>query len=183
MENKYVCACGLTCCDCLFYKKEFFEAANTMKRLIDGYRFDYFYNILSKKEVSGQIAEHLKADKAEYQAMFRIFEKMPDFVKVLEGIISTQCKYTCREKNGCSIGGITHACEAIECVSKKGIEGCWKCAEYKTCDKLSFQKNNYGKTVTENLAQLEREGMSSLQARGNQYYQWQRRIIKANETS
>jgi hypothetical protein len=182
MENKYVCACGLTCCDCLFYKKEFFEAAKTMKSLIDEYRFDVFYSMLCKSEVSGQIAAHLKQDKTEYQAMFCVFEHMPDFVKVLDGIIAIQCKQTCREKNGCSIGGVTHGCEAIECVTNKGLEGCWKCAEYRTCDKLYFQKNSYGKTVTENLSQLESEGISGLRPRGNQYYEWQRRIIKPSVT-
>jgi len=32
------------------------------------------------------------------------------------------------------------------------------------------------------LPQLEREGTSSLQSRGNQYYEWQRKMIKASET-
>jgi hypothetical protein len=178
MEGKYVCACGLTCCDCLFYKKEFFDAANIMKNLIDEYRFDFFYNRLSKKEVNGRMAKHLKQDETEYNEKFLIFEKMPEFVKVLEGIISIQCKNTCREKNGCSMGGITHTCEVIECVNKKNLEGCWKCSEYRTCEKLSFQKMSYGKTILDNLEKLEESGMNSLQPRGNQYYEWQRKIIK-----
>ena len=180
MERKYVCACGLICSDCLFYKKDFFEAANTMKNLIDEYRFDFFYNLLSRKEVNAQIAEHLNQDKAEFQDMFTIFEKMPDFVKTLEAIIKIQCKNTCREKNGCTIGGITHSCEVIECVNKKNIEGCWKCSENKTCTKLSFQKKSYGKTITENFDKLEKEGMDSLKSRGNQYYVWQWKILKNN---
>jgi len=183
MEEKYVCACGLTCCDCLFYKKEFFEAAKTMKSLIDEYRFDFFFSTLSKSEVSGQIAAHLKQDRAQYEALFRVLEGMPDFVKILEGIITIQCEHTCREKNGCSIGGMTHRCEALDCVSRKGLEGCWKCAEYDTCDKLAFQKKSYGKTITENLTRLEKEGMSSLRPRGNQYYEWQRKTIKPSGTA
>jgi hypothetical protein len=180
MESKYVCPCGLICTDCLFYKKEFFEAANTMKKLIDEYRFDFFFHLLSRKEVNGQIAEHLQMDQAEFQDKFSIFEKMPEFVKVLEGIIAIQCKDTCREKNGCSIGGSTHACEVVECVNQKNIEGCWMCAENKTCNKLSFQKTSYGKTILENFEKLALEGLSSLQSRGNQYYEWQRKIIKTN---
>ncbi len=178
MESKYVCPCGLICSDCLFYKKEFFEAANTMKRLINEYRFDFFYSILSRKEVNGPIAEHLRLDKAEFQEKVSIFQEMPEFVKVLDGIIAIQCKNTCREMNGCSIGGSTHACEVLECVNQKNIEGCWQCAEYRTCGKLSFQKASYGKTILENFEMLEKEGMGSLPSRGNQYYEWQRKIIK-----
>ncbi len=182
MEDKYVCPCGLTCCDCLFYNKEFFAAAGAMKRLIDEYRFDVFFAMLSKSEVSAHIASHLKRERIQFEEMCRVFERMPDFVKVLEGIIAIQCEHTCKEKNGCSIGGSTHRCEALECVNSKGIEGCWQCAEYRLCDKLAFQRRSYGKTVTENLARLEKEGPDSLRPRGNQYYEWQRKTIKANET-
>ena len=178
MEDKYVCPCGLTCCDCLFYKREFFDAARTMKRLIDEYRFDVFFGTLSRSEASSHIAAHLGRDRAEFTAMFRAFEHMPEFLQVLEGIIGIQCEQACREKNGCSIGGATHQCKALACVNSKGIEGCWKCAEYTTCDKLAFQRRSYGKTVTENLAQLEREGAASLRSRGNQYYEWQRKTMK-----
>ena len=181
MEDKYVCPCGLTCCDCLFYNKEFFDSAKKMKRLIDQYRFDVFFGTLSKSEASAHIAAHLNRDGTQFAAMFRVFEHMPDFLNVLEGIIAIQCEQTCRERNGCSIGGATHQCAAIACVNSRGLEGCWKCPEYMTCDKLAFQKRSYGKTVTENLTQLEREGATSLQSRGNQYYEWQRRMRKANE--
>jgi len=182
MENKHVSVCGLTCCDCLFYKKEFFQAVKTMKRLIDEYRFDIFFSSLSNSETSGQIASHLRQDGAQFEAMFRVFEHMPDFVKVLDGIIAIECKHTCRDENGCSVGGTPHQCAALECANSKGLEGCWKCTEYRTCDKLAFQKKAYGKTVTENLAHLERAGTNSLRPRGNQYYEWQRKIIKANVT-
>jgi hypothetical protein len=183
MESKYVSACGLTCCDCLFYKTEFFQAARTMKMLIDEYRFDVFFNSLSKRETSGAIASHLRRNGAQLEDMFRVFEHIPDFVKVLEGIIAIECKHTCREENGCSIGGTPHQCAALECVKSKGLEGCWKCTEFKTCDKLAFQKKAYGKTVTENLAHLERVGANSLRPRGNQYYEWQRKMIKVSETA
>ncbi len=183
MDSKYVAACGLTCCDCLFYKPEFFEAANTLKKLIDEYGFDIFYRELSKQEVSAEIAEHLKQDNTKLHAMFRVFEKMPEFLEVLNGILRIRCRHTCREKHGCSIGGGRHQCDVIECVTEKRLEGCWKCSEYGTCSKLAFQKKHYGRTVAENLAQLEREGMNCLQPRGNQYYEWQRRAAQAKESS
>lgn len=183
MDSKYVSACGLTCCDCLFYKPEFFEAASALKKLIAECGFDVFYRQLSKQAVSGEIAAHLQQDNAKLHAMFRVFEKMPDFMEVLDGVLRIQCRHTCRENDGCSIGGGKHQCEAMECVTQKGIEGCWKCSAYVTCNKLSFQRKHYGRTVTENLAHLEREGMKSLQPRGSQYYEWQRRTAQVKESS
>ena len=177
MESKYVSTCGLTCCDCLFYKKEFFQAAKTMKKLIAEYRFDLFFNALSKRENSAEIATQLGLDGSQLEGIFRAFERMPDFVKVLDGFIAIECEHTCREKNGCSIGGTPHQCTALKCVNSKGLEGCWKCAGYRTCNKLAFQKMKYGRTVVENLSQLEREGTSALKSRGNQYYEWQRRVM------
>jgi hypothetical protein len=59
MEDRYVCPCGLTCCDCLFYNREFFDAARMMKKLIDQYRFDAFFGMMSKPEASAHIAAHL----------------------------------------------------------------------------------------------------------------------------
>ncbi len=177
MESKYVSACGLTCCDCLFYKKEFFEAARTMKRLMAEYGFGLFFNALSNREKSDEIATQLGLDGAQLEGLLRVFERMPDFAKVLDGFVAVECRHTCREKNGCSIGGTPHQCAALKCVNSKGLDGCWKCAEYRTCDKLAFQKAKYGRTVVENLSRLAREGTSTLKSRGNQYYEWQRRIM------
>lgn len=183
MEKKFVCACGLTCCDCLFYKRDFFDAANTMRRTIEEYRIDFFYDKLSNKEVNSQIAEHLKQDAEEFNGLFTIFNRMPDFVKFLDAITAIQCKNTCRDKGGCSIGGITHKCDVIECITDKAIEGCWQCTDNKSCEKLSFVKSHYGKTIVENLEKLESERVDSLLSRGNQYYEWQRKIIKMQEAN
>jgi hypothetical protein len=33
MEKNLVCPCGLTCCDCLFYKSEIYDAALLKKSM------------------------------------------------------------------------------------------------------------------------------------------------------
>lgn len=47
MDKKLVCPCGLTCCDCLFYKTEIYETAKKLRKLIIEHELDKFLNILS----------------------------------------------------------------------------------------------------------------------------------------
>ena len=100
---------------------------------------------------------------------------MPDFLNVLDGIINLQCKATCRESGGCSLGGVTHECEALKCISAKNYEGCWDCGEEERCEKLTFLKRNYGETIEGNLRIIKNEGMNAVKSRGNRYYAWQRK--------
>jgi hypothetical protein len=176
MDSKYVCPCGLVCADCLFYKKEFFEAANQLQRLIAEYRFDVFYGMLSRQEVAERIATHLGGETADFRDLFAVFEKMPDFLQVLEGVVKVQCSQTCRESGGCTIGGLTRTCAVVGCVAEKDLEGCWQCAEHETCAKLSFQRASYGETIRGNFETLKAGGTGALDSRGNQYYEWQRKI-------
>jgi len=178
MEKKYVCACGLTCCDCLFYRPDFFEAARKMKEIINEFRIDIFFKLLNRRETNERIAEHLNQDKEVFLKKFASFEKMEQFVEVLNAIVEIQCKQTCFENKGCSIGGIKHRCKTIECVNEKGLNGCWECGENERCEKLSFQKMSYGKSVIENLEILRTKGLGCIKSRGNQYYEFQRKIIK-----
>lgn len=59
MDKNYVAPCGLTCCDCLFYKNEIYETAKKLKQLIKKSQIDTFFTILSKDEVYKTIADHL----------------------------------------------------------------------------------------------------------------------------
>jgi hypothetical protein len=178
MDEKYVCPCGLTCCDCLFYKSEIYEAAIKLKKLIKDSQLDIFLTILSKHEVHKIMAKHLGEEDTKFGQIFETFNKLPDFFNILESIIKIQCKKTCRESGGCSIGGITHECEAVKCIKLKGYKGCWECSDYKSCNKLIFQKTSYGETIEGNLKLMKEKGIESVKSRGNQYYEWQRKLIK-----
>lgn len=176
MDKKYVCPCGLTCCDCMFYKNEIYETADKLKKLIKDSQLDIFLTILSKNEVNKSMADHLNADEKKFEEYFEPFKKLPDFFNVLESLIKIQCKKTCNESGGCSIGGITHQCEAVKCVKQKGYEGCWECFDYENCNKLVFQKMSYGETITGNFKIIKENGIESVKSRGNNYYEWQKRM-------
>jgi hypothetical protein len=176
MDKKYVCACGLICSDCLFYKSEIYDTAKKLKELIKDSQLDVFLKILSKNEVQRSMAAHLGADENKFGEYFEPFKNLPDFFNVLDGIINIQCKKTCQESGGCSMGGDTKYCEAVKCVKQKGYNGCWECPDNEKCDKLTFQKRSYGKTIEENFNMIKEKGVESVQSRGNKYYEWQRRI-------
>lgn len=173
MDKNYVCPCGLTCCDCLFYKSEIYETAKKFKKVITDSQLDIFLGLISKNEGWKTIANHLNQDEHQIGQFFESFKKIPDFLKVLDSIIDLQCKKTCQESGGCSIGGITCECEAIKCITAKGYDGCWDCAEVESCDKLNFLKRNYGETVTGNLKIMKQYGFESVKSRENKYYTWQ----------
>ena len=179
MDPKYVCPCGLTCCDCLFYQGEIYEAARKLKEAIEKHDFAKFLIILSNQQAGKAIGEHLMLTSEQARdkmgRYFETFKGMPEFMNILDSIVQIQCKTTCREKGGCSVGGNTQTCEALHCIRAKGYEGCWQCDEFRVCGKLSFLKRNYGSVIEENLQTVNEKGAAAVESRGNQYYAWQRR--------
>ncbi|HVP35655.1 MAG TPA: DUF3795 domain-containing protein, partial [Terriglobales bacterium] len=141
-------------------------------------QLDIFLTILSKNEIHQTMAKHLGEEENKFGQNFEAFKKLPEFFNVLDSIIKIQCNKTCRESGGCSLGGITRECEAVKCTKIKGYKGCWECSDYKTCDKLTFQKLSYGETIEGNLELINKEGIESVKSRGNLYYEWQRKLMK-----
>jgi hypothetical protein len=159
----------------LFYKEEIYQTARKLKEVIRISQLDKFLNLIIRNKGWNGIASHLGQDSSAIEKHFRSFDKLPAFMEVLEGIINLQCKTTCQESGGCSIGGVTHKCEALKCINEKGLEGCWQCGEFKNCEKLSFLRKNYGETIDGNLKIIKNEGVGAVKSRGNEYYAWQRR--------
>lgn len=179
MEEKFVCPCGLTCRDCMFFQQEVFDAAAVLKDLIKKHDLDTFLTLCSKKQSIQAMGAHLGLDEerstGEFAAQFEIFESMPEFMRILDAVIQLRCRQTCREAGGCSEGGKTRVCIALQCVQSKGLDGCWACGSYKSCDKLSFLKNSYGHVIDENLQLIHEKGPAAVQSRGDEYYAWQRK--------
>lgn len=179
MDEKLVCPCGLTCCDCLFYKTEIYDAANQLKDLLEKHNLVKFLTICSRPESLEVLGEHLGVENGQvensFSSSFETFKHLPEFMTVLDGLINLQCKSTCKEVGGCSIGGNKHECKALQCIRAKGYEGCWQCDEFETCDKLSMLKRNYGYVIEENLKIIKEKGASAVESRGDKYYAWQRR--------
>jgi hypothetical protein len=179
MDKKMVCPCGLTCCDCMFYKSEIYEAASRFKDTIKKYEFDKFLSILSNRKGWETMRKHLQLEESQmwdrFGKHFDAFKDIIKFMSTLDSIIGLQCKNTCQEASGCSFTGETHKCGALECIIEKEYKGCWECSEYRGCDKLSFLRNSYGKVIEENLNLIKEKGIDAVESRGNEYYAWQRK--------
>lgn len=176
MDKKYVCPCGLTCCDCLFYKPEIYDTAKKLKDLIKEHDFDKFLKLISgnyKWEVGKLFGMDKTQEGREIPKYFESFKQIPEFLNILDNIIKLQCKKTCQESGGCSIGGATHQCDLLKCMKSKGYEGCWECSESENCDKLKLRKGAYGETVQCNLKIIREEGIDAVKPRGKKYYAWQ----------
>jgi hypothetical protein len=174
MDKTFVCPCGLTCCDCLFYKAEIYAAASKLRTLIKESQLDIFLGLISKPESWNAMAQHLGEDGNELGQYFKPFRKMSDFLEVLDSLIKIQCKSTCQEAGGCSMGGVTRECLALKCIKSKGYDGCWDCSETKGCEKLKFLKRGYEETIEGNLGVIKEKGLNAVISRGNKYYAWQR---------
>lgn len=179
MDKRFVCPCGLTCCNCLFYKNEIYETALKLQELIKENGLDRFLKGCSNKNGWEAMGEHLDLDKNQLWDIvgkrFDVFKKMPEFMNILDSIIRLQCKTTCKEAGGCSIGGNTHECKALKCINSKEYDGCWQCSEFENCDKLRFLKNGYGYVIEDNLKTIREQGYEAVKSRGNKYYAWQRK--------
>lgn len=179
MEKKLVCPCGLTCCDCLFYKDEIYDAARKLKELIKINDMDVFLTGNSRKTNWKSLAGHMMlTEDQEWEQVgqsFDVFKDMPLFKNVLDGIIKLQCKATCKETGGCSLGGSLHECHASKCVKSNGYDGCWQCEKFENCDKLRFVKKHYGYVIEENLRTAKEKGIEEVKSHGNRYYAWQRK--------
>lgn len=179
MEKSLVCPCGLTCCDCLFYKKEIYETAHKLKELIVENELDRFLIGNSSEKAWKLLGAHMDLDENQIWdrigSQFDVFKQMPVFMNVLNGIIKLQCNTTCQESSGCSIGGNTHECKALKCIKSKGYNGCWECKDFENCDKLIFLKHGYGNVIEENLTTIKEKGTDAVKSRGNKYYAFQRK--------
>lgn len=180
MDKNLVCPCGLTCCDCLYYKKEIYETARKLQELIQEHNLDRFLISCSKRNTWTSLGEHLGLSNEQVWdgigKNFDVFKQVPDFMRVLDGIINLQCKNTCQEVGGCSVNGNRHECKALKCIKSKGYDGCWQCSEFEQCDNLKFLKISYGRTIEENLKIIKERGVEAVESRGNKYYEWQRKM-------
>lgn len=179
MDAKYVCPCGLTCCDCLFHKREIYETARKLQALLADHKLDRFLALCSAPRSWAAMSEHLdlpaekRADAAGNP--FAVFAQLPAFMAVLDALGKLECKATCREAGGCSIGGARHECRALKCLRGRGYEGCWQCGETDGCANLRFLRTSYGHVIDENLRTVREHGPAALEPRGDKYYAWQRR--------
>lgn len=138
MENRDLVAyCGLYCGDCVGYQGKVADLARDLRKELRQAKFDKTAGYLSTI------------------SFFDVFKKYGDCYEVLGALVKFRCRKTCKG------GGGPPFCKMRKCCQKKGIDGCWQCDEFETCEKLDFLKPVHGDAHIKNLRTLRKKGVDA----------------------
>jgi len=135
--------CGLYCGDCFIYQGKIADLARDLRKEIRKSKFDRFAKMISK--------------------YFKPYKNYDTTYEVLGMMVRLRCKRTCHN------GGGPPSCKIRNCCIKKGIDGCWQCAEFEECKKLDFLRAVHDVAHIKNLRILKRKGIKQF-IRGKKYW-------------
>ncbi len=148
MDENYehlIAYCGLYCGDCFGYKGKVADLARDLRKELKQSRFD-------------KTAEFMSTI-----SFFKVLKNYPQCYEVLGALVKFRCKNTCKG------GGGPPFCKIRKCCQMKGIEGCWRCDEFETCEKLDFLKANHGDANIKNLRLIKKKGIDEF-FKGRKYW-------------
>lgn len=137
MTNKtdMIAYCGLYCGECPNHTGKIADLARDLRKELRSVRFDKTAESLSEL------------------SFFNMFKDYDTCYAVLGGMVRLRCNHGCRG------GGGNPFCKIRKCCQKKGIEGCWLCDEFTTCEKLEELRANHGVAHIKNLRSIKRNGI------------------------
>jgi Protein of unknown function (DUF3795) len=144
-DKDLIAYCGLYCGDCVSYKGKVADLARDLRKELRAAKFD---------------------KTAELLAAVPFFEALKNYdqcYEVLGAMVKFRCKKTCKG------GGGPPFCKMRKCCQKKGIEGCWECADFETCENLDFLKAGHNDAHLKNLRTLRKKGVDAFLA-GTKYW-------------
>jgi len=143
-DKDLIAYCGLYCGDCFGYRQKIADLARDLRKELRQSRFAKTAESLS--EVS----------------FFKAYKNYPQCYEVLGAMVRLRCK-------SCRAGGGPPFCKMRSCCQKKGIDGCWQCDEFETCQKLDFLKANHDDAHIKNLRILKKKGVDAF-TNGKRYW-------------
>ncbi|MCD6163616.1 MAG: DUF3795 domain-containing protein [candidate division Zixibacteria bacterium] len=139
-DKQLIAYCGLYCGDCFAYKGMMADLARDLRKELRQSKFD-------------RTAEFLSSI-----SFFKVYENYPQCYDVLGAMVKMRCKKACKG------GGGPPFCKIRKCCQKKGIDGCWECDEFETCEKLDFLKPAHKDGHIKNLRKIKRKGVNEFLA-------------------
>jgi hypothetical protein len=133
-DESLIAFCGLYCGDCHGYTGKIPDLARDLRRELRDMKYDKFADFISTFSFG------------------RDFKKYDECYKVLGAMV----KFRCRK--GCKKGGGSPFCKIRKCAQKKGLDGCWECPEFETCEELVFLEPVHGDAHTKNLKKINKKG-------------------------
>ena len=135
-DRNLIAYCGLYCGDCFGHKGKVADLARDLRKELRQARFE---------------------KTAEFMSTFSFFEVFKNYhqcYEVLGALVKLRCKKACKG------GGGPPFCKMRKCCQKKGIEGCWECDDFETCEKLDFLVPSHGDAHLKNLRNLKKKGFN-----------------------
>ncbi len=152
-DKRLTAYCGLYCRDCIPSKKELFSTAARLEDLLEDLHFDKYAQV--------------KAEQSYWSKANETFKKYQDFIQVLQAIRELECKVSCREGGGWKGAH----CDVRNCALSKDLEGCWDCADYKTCQLLEPLKK-FHPNLEYHLSLIKSEGVENWSSKRKCHYRW-----------
>jgi len=112
--------CGLYCGDCSSYKQTVANLARDLRKELRSNRFDLMADMMAK---------------VPYFKEFKDYDKC---YNLLGTMMKLRCKRTCRGNGG------PPNCKIRSCARKRGLQGCWQCDEFSTCERLKMLELGHG---------------------------------------
>jgi len=144
-EKDLVTYCGLYCGDCFGHQENIPDLARDLRKELRQAKF-------------AKTAEFLSAN-----SFFEVFKNYQQCYDVLGALVKFRCRKACRG------GGGPPFCKMRKCCQRKGIEGCWQCEEFETCENLNFLKPLHGDAHLKNLRVLKETGVDNF-LEGKRYW-------------
>jgi hypothetical protein len=144
-EKELIAYCGLYCGDCFAHKGVVADLARDLRKELRQAKFNRIAQTMSETP------------------FFAVYKDYPRCYEVLGALVKFRCKKTCRS------GGGPPFCKIRKCCKKKGLEGCWQCNEFETCENLDFLKTSHGEAHLKNLRMLKKEGVDNF-IKGKRYW-------------
>lgn len=133
-QESLVAYCGLCCGDCHGYRGKIPDLARDLRKELRASHYEKFARGISE------------------QGFGKAFKDYDTCYEVLGAMVKFRCK------KGCKNGGGPPFCKIRSCCQKKGVEGCWECSEYETCDALDFLTVVHDDAHIKNLNIIKKKG-------------------------
>ncbi len=144
-DREFTAYCGLYCGDCIPFNQSLFNAAERLREELDRRQFDKYAELKSRKN--------------------KVFNDYGTFKKVLSELIDLRCARTCINNGG------NPDCRIRGCVHRKGLNGCWECSDFESCDLLE-PSLYHGDTPRHNLRLIKEYGVENWADKRGKHYIW-----------
>jgi hypothetical protein len=145
-DRGFTAYCGLYCGDCIPFNQQLFDTAEKLREELAKEQFDKYAELKSRTN--------------------QVFNEYRAFRDVLSAIIDLRCDKTCIN------GGGNPNCRIRDCVYKKGLEGCWECADLEGCELLEPLSVFHGDTIRGNLRLIKEYGIENWADKRGKHYPW-----------